>query len=91
MKSFRQFIYEKSISTAVAKEVGAKLGIDWKTFDLEQFRKGLEVEQEHDDGSDTDVIPGSGNLVKIGKVALAHLKEIPDYYARLDRMEKSAK
>jgi hypothetical protein len=26
-----------------------------------------------------------------GKIALAHLKEFPDYYTRLDRMEAEAK
>jgi hypothetical protein len=25
-----------------------------------------------------------------GKIALAHLNEFPDYYARLDKMEKEA-
>jgi hypothetical protein len=26
-----------------------------------------------------------------GKIALAHLNEVPDYYTRLDRMEEEAK
>jgi hypothetical protein len=28
--------------------------------------------------------------VLTGKIAWAHLKEFPDYYTRLDRMEKEA-
>ena len=32
-----------------ARRVGAEIGIDWDSapFDLEQFRKGMEVELEH--------------------------------------------
>ncbi len=29
-----------------------------------------------------------GSLTITGKIALAHLKELPDYYTRLSRMEK---
>jgi len=29
--------------------------------------------------------------VVTGKIALAHLKEFPDYYTRLERMEEQAK
>ncbi len=31
-----------------AKRVGAQIGIDWKDVDLEQFRKGLAIEMEHE-------------------------------------------
>lgn len=89
MKSFSRFLIEKkSISTEVAKKIGDDLGVDWDKTDLQQLRKGMEVEQEHDDGSDTDVLPGTGDLHKIAKVALAHLKELPDYYDRLAKIEK---
>ncbi|HET9464524.1 MAG TPA: DUF5661 family protein, partial [Gemmatimonadales bacterium] len=30
-----------------ARRIGASLGIDWTKVDLEQFRRGLEVELEH--------------------------------------------
>ncbi len=89
MKSFSSFITEKkSISKEFAKKVGDELNVNWNDIDLEQLRKGMEVEQEHDDSSETDVIPGSHDFHKIAKVALAHLKELPDYYDRLAKMEK---
>jgi len=62
-----------------------------KKINIEQFRKGMEVEQEHGSklGRKTNVTKGS--FGKVGRIALAHLKEIPDYYTRLDKMEKQAK
>jgi len=89
---FRQLTQElkeaaRKYSTSGAKALGDKLGVDWKKVDLEQFRMGLEVEAEHDDGSAIDVV---GPKTDLGKIALAHLKEFPDYYTRLKRMEKLA-
>lgn len=78
---------KRKFSTADAKRMGDALGVNWKRVDLEQFRMGLEVEAEHDDGSAIDVV---GPKTDLGKIALAHLKELPDYYTRLKRMEKSA-
>ncbi len=69
------------ITLKTAKRVGNLLGVDWSKVNLKQFRKGLEVELEH-----RDVTHGSYELT--GKVALAHLKELPDYYTRLEKMEK---
>lgn len=89
MKSFRKFINEKkSVSTELAKKIGNDLSVDWEKIDIEQLRKGMEVEQEHDDGSATDVVPGTLDFHKIAKIALAHLKELPDYYDRLQKIEK---
>ena len=72
---------EKRITLKTARRVGNALGVDWSKVDLKQFRKGLEVELEH-----RDITHGSYALT--GKVALAHLKELPDYYTRLEKMEK---
>lgn len=68
--------------------VGEQLGIDWMSapFDLEQFRAGMDVELEHGTRDpDTDVT--NDDPVLTGKIALAHLRELPDYYTRLARME----
>ena len=35
------------IPTEEARSIGAQLGINWTQIDLEQFRRGLEVELEH--------------------------------------------
>ena len=50
---------------------------------------GLKVELEHGlCDSQTNVT--NDDEVMTGKIALAHLKEIPDYYTRLEEMEKEA-
>ncbi len=72
-----------------AKEIGAALKLDWDTIDLEQFRRGLEVELEHG-ARDPETNVTNDDLTLTGKIALAHLKEFPDYYARLDKMEAEA-
>ena len=65
-----------------AEEIGENLGISWDKFDVEQFTKGLNVELEH--GSrDPEVNVTNNDPVLTGKIALAHLKEFPDYYTRL--------
>jgi hypothetical protein len=75
---------QKKFSVEDAKEIGSLLDVDWDEIDIDQFRKGLEVETEH-----ADVV--GDNLKTLGKIALAHLDEIPDYYDRLEKMEKEAK
>ncbi len=74
-----------------ARRVGAEIGIDWDSapFDIEQFRKGMEVELEHG-LQDPATNVTSDDPVVTGKT-LAHLNEFPDYYTRLERMEEQAK
>jgi len=74
-------------SESEAKEIGDKLGIDWKNFNVDQFRRGLDVELEHGK-RDPRVNVTNDNGFQTGKIALAHLLEIRDYYDRLERMEK---
>ena len=72
-----------------AKTAGDALGIDWQKINLEQFRLGLGVELEH--GSvDARTNGTNDDLQQTGKIAWAHLNEIPDYYTRLMAMEKEA-
>lgn len=74
-----------------AEDIGSTLGIDWarNPFDIEQLRRGMDIELEHGRrGPDTDVT-GDDPLLT-GKIALAHLREFPDYYTRLDAMEAEA-
>jgi hypothetical protein len=80
---------DRHFSTEQAKQIGESLGIDWSKFDVEQFRIGLEVELEHGTKSpETNVT--NDDSVMTGKIALAHLNEFPDYYTRLDKLEKEA-
>jgi hypothetical protein len=79
----------KRFTTEEAKQIGEKLGIDWSKFDVEQYRMGLDVELEH--GTvDPHTNVTNDDHITTGKIALAHLNEFPDYYTRLDKMEKEA-
>jgi hypothetical protein len=75
-----------------ARRVGAEIGIDWDSapFDLEQFRKGMDIELEHGLHDPVTNVT-SDDPVVTGKIALAHLNEFPDYYTRLERMEEQAR
>ena len=72
-----------------ARRVGDAIGVDWSRFDLEQFRAGMDVELEHGSHDpQTDVT--ADDPIVTGKIALAHMKEFPDYYERLALMEREA-
>ncbi|MFW9804274.1 MAG: DUF5661 family protein [Candidatus Thorarchaeota archaeon] len=81
---------KKSFTSIEAKEVGERLGIKWDEFDLEQFRMGMDVELEHGKRDETTNVTNDDAMMT-GKIALAHLKEFPDYYDRLDKLEEEAK
>lgn len=80
---------KRQITTNEARQAGTTLGLDWSQVDLEQFRRGLEVELEHG-AHDADTNVTNDDLVLTGKIAWAHLKEFPDYYTRLGALEKEA-
>jgi len=66
-----------------------QLRLDWTQIDLEQFRRGLEVELEHGEIDPYTNVTGD-NLVLIGKIAWTHLKQLRNYYTRLDQLEAEA-
>jgi hypothetical protein len=74
-----------------AQEVATHLGLDFaeEPFSLEEFRQGMDVELEHGRRDAATNVTGDDALTT-GKIALAHLREIPDYYTRLARMEAEA-
>lgn len=80
---------KKIITEEEAKIIGEQLGLKWERFDVNQFRMGMEVELEH---GTVDPVTNVTNddLLMTGKIALAHLNEIPDYYDRLSKMEREA-
>jgi len=80
---------KRRISAEEAGNVGTTLGIDWTKVDLQQFRRGLEVELEHG-ARDPETNVTNDDLTLTGKIAWAHLKEFPDYYRRLDKLEAEA-
>jgi Protein of unknown function (DUF5661) len=79
----------KRTTSEEARRVGDSIGVDWGRFDLEQFRAGMDVEREHGSHDPQTDVTGD-DLILTGKIALAHMKEFPDYYERLERMEREA-
>jgi hypothetical protein len=81
----RQFTPEE------ARGIGERIGIDWGAcdVDLEQFRMGLAVELEHGTQDPATDVTHDDEIIT-GKIALAHLREISDYYTRLASMEQEA-
>jgi len=80
---------KRRISIEEARGIGTALGIGWSKIDLQQFRRGLEVELEHG-ARDPETNVTNDDLTLTGKIAWAHLKEFPDYYTRLDQFEAEA-
>lgn len=82
---------ERSVSAEEARRLGSEIGIDWASapFDVDQFRMGMEVEFEHGSHDPQTNVTNDDPLLT-AKIALAHLKELPDYYTRLKKMEGEA-
>ncbi len=80
---------KRQISLEEARSVGTQLGINWTKIDVDQFRRGLEVELEHG-AHDPETNVTNDDPILTGKIAWAHLKEIHDYYTRLDQLEAEA-
>lgn len=80
---------QRQISLEEARSVGTQLGINWATIDLEEFRRGLEIELEHG-ARDPETNVTHDDPILTAKIAWVHLKEIHDYYSRLDQMEADA-
>jgi len=74
-----------------ARAVGEQIGITWSAaaFNVDEFRRGMDVELEHGRHDVVTNVTDDDPLVT-GKIALAHLNEFPDYYTRLERMEEEA-
>lgn len=62
------------VSHVTARKIGDELRVHWPDVDLEQFRQGIEIEQEH-----------TSNLRAAAQIALDHLREDRHYYTKLKR------
>ena len=80
---------KKEFTLDEAREIGEQIGVDFKEYDLDEFRRGLAVELEHGADDPETNVTNSDPLIT-GKIAWAHLKEIADYYTRLEKMESDA-
>jgi hypothetical protein len=74
-----------------ASTMAGRLGLDLEReeFDLDALMRGMNVELEHGTRSPETDVTGDDPLVT-ARIALAHLREMPDYYERLDEMERLA-
>jgi hypothetical protein len=82
----------KSFTVQEARQIGEQVGINWEAapFQVEQFRRGLDVELEHGLHDPATNVTDDDPVIT-GKIALAHLNEFADYYTRLEQMEEEAK
>lgn len=66
-----------------------KAGIDIadEIFTLDEVRAGMDVELEHGTRFPDLDVTGDDPVATV-KIALAHLREFPDYYQRLEVMER---
>jgi Protein of unknown function (DUF5661) len=65
----------------------AGIDISSEEYDLEEVTAGMNVELEHGDRFPDLDVTGNDPVVTV-KIALAHLREFPDYYERLEAMER---
>lgn len=73
----------KPVSMETAQSVAQKLGLT--NHSIEQLRRGMEVEQEH--LGTIKNLAGKSDLEATALIAADHLKEYPDYYTRLKKVE----
>ena len=84
--------FKSEFTAEEAAQIAKNLGIDFskEKFDLYQFIMGLNTELEHGRKSPITNVTEDDPLIT-GKIALAHLREFPDYYTRLAKLEEEAK
>jgi len=68
-----------SCPDAVGQGEAHEKGVTSDKVDPKELKMGIDVEKEHTD-----------NPELARRIALDHLAEIPDYYTRLDKMEREA-
>jgi len=77
---------ESRVTLEEAKIIQIEVGSEAKAISVEAFKQGLEVELEHGvQFSEANVT--NNHPILTGKIVLAHLKEMLDYYERLEVAE----
>ena len=77
---------EKKFSKEEAAKTLDNLGLSDK-YDAEEFYMGINAELEHGTVDPATNVTDDDPVVT-AKIALAHLNELPNYYALLEEMEK---
>ncbi|MFC2153329.1 DUF5661 family protein [Actinomycetota bacterium] len=67
----------------------AGIDISNERYTVEDVAKGMNVEAEHGTRFPDLDVTGDDPVIT-AKIALAHLREFPDYYERLEVMEREA-
>lgn len=88
---FRGDADKKSFTKEEALKIAKSLKLEFneERFDFDEFFKGVNVELEHGTRFPRANVTNN-DPVLTGKIALAHLLEFPDYYTRLEKLEKEA-
>lgn len=68
------------------KQIANRAGLDISKYKPDQIVRGYSVEKEHDTNDEIDVVKNPADLIK---VSIAHLREFPNYYTRLKKVEDS--
>ena len=77
---------QPEVTLEEAKVIQTEVGAEALRIPLEEFRRGLEVELEHGlQFPDANVT--NNHPILTGQIVLAHLKEMLDYYLRLEVAE----
>jgi Protein of unknown function (DUF5661) len=74
---------------AIDALVAAGIDIEGEQYGIEDVVAGMNVELEHGTRFPDLDVTGNDPVVTV-KIALAHLREFPDYYSRLEAMEREA-
>jgi len=84
-------VARNGFTLAQAMAVADEIGLDFtaEAFGPAAFRAGMEVELEHGRRDPRTDVTHDDPLVT-GKIAWAHLLEMPDYYERLEELERAA-
>ncbi|MFK7806041.1 MAG: DUF5661 family protein [Anaerolineae bacterium] len=77
---------EAEIELAEARKIQQEIGAEAIQIDAVDFQKGLEIELEHG-VTFPDANVTSNHPILTGLIVLAHLKEMLDYYERLEVAE----
>ena len=67
----------------------AGIDISNERYTIEDVAEGMNVEAEHGTRFPDLDVTGDDPVIT-AKIALAHLREVPDYYERLEVMEREA-
>jgi dTDP-4-dehydrorhamnose 3,5-epimerase-like enzyme len=82
--NFKEFLQKEEFSQKDIPRLAKNANLNISKFDKKQLVMGLNVEKEHDKDKDTDVVKKDSDILKI---AVAHLREKPNYYTKLKKVE----